>query len=118
MEIEEYLIRLTGLASISEKLEVGDDLTLGLNVNIYAAETKNNENGTGSICYKTRPTGEILITKKWGKVPIKGKLRNSPQTRYRFALIKYYQEKGIPEEWETWYSKWIDKKISELINEE
>jgi hypothetical protein len=115
MEISDFLLQLTGKASIPEKLEVGEDLTIGLGVNIYKSEITNNEDGTWSECYKVKPTGEILITKKWGNTPIKAKLRNSSQTRFRWALLKYHRESGIAEDFETWYPKYIDNKIAELM---
>jgi hypothetical protein len=116
MEINDYSLRLTGSASIPEPLELGEDITLGLTINIYKVEDSNNENGTLSRVFKAKPTGDILITKKWGKT-IKAKLKNSPQAKFHWACKQYHNEKNIEEPFDSWYPKFIDTKIAEMIND-
>jgi len=113
MEINSHSIKLTGMAEIPEPLEIGEDITVGLNLTLYAAETKNNDDGFCSVVYKARPNGEILITEKHGKT-IRAKVKGSPQTRYHFALSRYHAENHIEEDFSSWYPKFIDQKIAEL----
>lgn len=113
MEINEKILRFVGSASIPDKLEVGEDLTLGVNVNVYSAEVKNNEDGTGNEIYRCRPTGEVLITRKWGK-PMKGRSKSSSSKQLRNAFYYLHTENNITEDLEEWRIKQMNLIIAKL----
>lgn len=115
LKTSDYEIRLTGSASIPEKLELGEDITVGLTLNTNKIEITNNEDGTSTETFKCKPVGDILITKKWGKTPIKGRLKNSPQSKYHWACRQYHNESGIETEFSEWYPIFIDRQIAELL---
>jgi len=59
--IKEYILRITGSVSLPELLKVDHDFVIGLTVNVFSAEKRSNQDGTYSILFKAKPTGQIVI---------------------------------------------------------
>jgi len=67
LKIKEYILRITGLVSLPEPLRVDHDFVIGLTINVYSAEKRSNQDGTYSILFKAKPTGEIVIESDKGE---------------------------------------------------
>lgn len=110
-----HTLRISGLAELSQPLEIDNEYTLLLKADIYGIQKKSNQDGSFTYIHQAKLlTGEVV--EKGGKV-LKIKDKRKQSTQLRFALMAIAREKGIDEE--DFYQNTMTKiriKLEEILN--
>ena len=89
LEVNENILKITGSASLPEKLDLSKDYKLMIEGSVYKVEYSDNQDGTLNRIHKLKLiTGEIETEKGWTK--LKDKTRWSQ--KLRVSIFAYGQE--------------------------
>ncbi len=94
LKINEYILRLTGSATLPEKLNVGEDYTVGVSVCCDSVKIKSNEDGTFDLIYYCKLVSDVVVSNRWGRT-VKARKKGSMSQKLRFVLMQKHSELGI-----------------------
>jgi ribosomal 50S subunit-recycling heat shock protein len=110
MEINEYILKLTGAASLLEPLENDKDYLISVDGSIVKKSEEPNDDGTMNITFTFKPKTIEILKDNGQTIKSKDIRRNSQKLR---AMIYYlYQESGTEMEQEEFYDKFMGKLMS------
>ena len=90
MEISEYLLSITGSASISEGLEADTEYLLQTTITPYGSDLRSNNDGSFNKKYKAKITDVAVLTK--GEKVITGKDKSRKSQKLRGAIYHEGEE--------------------------
>lgn len=105
----EYVLKLTGKASIPEALEIGHNYTVSIGGSVTSKTEVDSQGEEHILYYKFEPVAVEILTQT-GQT-IKAKDTRSRSTQMRSLLFKRWREQNIAEEFDEWY----DKRMVELM---
>src|SRR3990167_2206702 len=114
MEINDYIVKLTGKASILEKLELGKNYKIEIDASIVSTTDEDNEDGTLSRYYKVEPV-LMKIVKDNGLV-IKSKDIRSRSKQLRSAIWREWQAGNVNEDFDSYYDRVMVNIIKQIIS--
>ena len=104
MQINEYILQLTGTTTLADALKQGERYRMALEADVYSITQRDNHDGTVNMLYKARQTGLCAITDNLGnKQYAEGK--KSKSAKLRGALWHYWQENQIEKEFDLFYEQ-------------
>lgn len=107
--INEYVLQLTGKASLPTALEIEQAYTVELTGEVVSETKIPNNDGTFNLLYKYKPIIAV-IKGEHGEVIKTKDLRNN-SVKFRKSAWKVWADKGIEGEFETFYDYATSKSI-------
>ena len=112
-KINEYAIKLSGKAFLPEKLEIGTNYRVDIEGTITSCNESDKDDGSHLFTYLFKPMLVKVIDEK-GKI-IKAKDVRSRSQQLRGVLWKKWATEGRPEEFDTFYDRYLLNIIQSLI---
>lgn len=116
----EYALKITGTAYLSEKLELSHDILVKVEANVVKAEASDNQNGSMDITYKCKLITAEVENDKGKKIKSVSSKRWSTSQKIRWNTERIRNDKDIqiPEEdYYTMVGSAIIANLEEIINE-
>lgn len=116
MKTNSHILKITGGAELSESIDSAKTFKIKAELDCYAIETRDNQDGTNDIVYKARITSPIEVEQ--GEAKIRGKDKRRWSQKFR-ALLYYDAKEDGMDDYETHYNIWMEKmyKNWELIKQ-
>jgi hypothetical protein len=118
MEINSYILKISGNAELPSELILGDNYKITIEGTVVKSQDSDNHNGTLDRMYTIKPIMVELVDNKGES--IKARDTRSESQLFRGLLKKKWIEKNIEMEFETFYSlvyKRLYKYLDAIINE-
>ncbi len=112
--INDYILKLSGKASVLKPLENGHSYKIIADGEIVSETIENNQDGTYNAIYKFNPA--IVVVEKDNGETIKAKDIRKKSQQLRNCLFREWKDKNIEVEFEHYYEMEMSKFIGEVIN--
>jgi hypothetical protein len=107
MDINSYILRITSGAELADKLDTTKSFKISAELDCFAVEKRDNQDGTFNIVYKSRITSPIEVIQ--GETKIKGKDKKRWSQKWRGLLYFDWKESGAVGTQEDYYDIWQEK---------
>ena len=112
--INDYIIKLTGKASLPEALDIGHNYTVKIQGSITAKTETDRFDGGRIYYYRFEPVIVEVITET-GKT-IRARDTRRASQRLRSAIWKLWQDKQINREFDEYYEEIMRKLIKQVLS--
>ena len=112
MEINEYILRLTGKVSISEPLTIDTNYSLALHGSISAITEESNEDGSSNHIFKFQPLKCEILTPEGKTIKAKDSRRLSQKLRARIFIE--WKESSVSMDFDEYYNKRMGEIITNI----
>ena len=111
--INEYILKLTGKATLPEALELGNSYKITIDGEITTATDSNNQDGTLNRIYRFEPILCEVLKDNGSTIKAKDIRKRSQQLRN--GLWKKWKNENVEIDFETYYDRKMLSIIQEII---